>query len=399
MLSFPLLVGAVVFLLLTGLGLILWLGRAARRLESQIARLRTQLEIKERTLAQQGKSLSDLKQEATVLSRLMVVLPDLARHLSLARTTRELEESILTLAQQLLDAREVSLFTVEQETLVLKVHRGLSPETAAAAQRIPIGAGRIGWTAEKRVIMTAGDFENESNLVRDQMSRGPSPPIRTDLCAPLIHRDRFYGVLNAGRVDANPESARRLIGLITHLGVIALENVLLLDEIQQQADLDGLTTLYNVTYLYKYLDREIWKAQRYDRPITVVIFDLDHFEPFNRMFGRAEGDNVLRIVARLIKDGLRTIDIPCRYGGEEMVVILPETDREKGMYVAERTRRAVEAHPFSLKKVTLSGGLVVYPSDGRESNELLKKAEVALEQAKRSGRNRIAAYSNAPRAP
>jgi two-component system cell cycle response regulator len=160
--------------------------------------------------------------------------------------------------------------------------------------------------------------------------------------------------------------------------------------------MDSLTKLYNITYFYKYLDRELQKAQRYNRPLTVVIFDLDQFETYNRLFGRLEGDQVLRIVANTIRDGLRTVDIPCRYGGEEMAVVLPETDLENGMFVAERTRKAVEIHPFSLKHVTISAGLAVYPTDGKDPKELMKKAEAAMETAKQMGRNRIMAYSAIP---
>jgi diguanylate cyclase (GGDEF)-like protein len=187
--------------------------------------------------------------------------------------------------------------------------------------------------------------------------------------------------------------------MICHLGVIALENVLLLNENQKQADLDSLTMLYNVTYFYKYLDRELQKAQRYNRPLTVVIFDLDQFESYNQLFGRLEGDQVLRVVANIIKDGLRTVDIPCRYGGEEMAVVLPETNPEKGQFVAERIRQTTEAHPFSLKRVTISGGLAVYPNDGKDSKDLIKKAEAALNAAKKSGANRIVSYSSISAAP
>jgi diguanylate cyclase (GGDEF)-like protein len=320
-------------------------------------------------------------------------LPDLAKQLSAVHTTRELEESIVVLTQKLLDAKEVSLFAVDKDELVLRTQLGLSSEKADVVKRIKIGEGRIGWTAKKRVVMTAEDFEKESNLVKSSFQPDRFRTIRTDLCAPLVHWDRFYGVINVGEMRVPPDNGRRLTSLICNLGVIALENVMLLDEIQQQADLDSLTKLYNVTYFYKYLDREIQKAQRYDRPLTVVIFDLDQFESYNRLFGRLEGDQVLRIAGTIIRDGLRTVDIPCRYGGEELAVILPETDLDNGLFVAERTRKAVETHAFSLKHVTISGGLAVYPTDAKDPKELMKKAEAALEKAKQSGRNRIVAYS------
>ncbi|HTN44300.1 MAG TPA: sensor domain-containing diguanylate cyclase [Nitrospiria bacterium] len=375
------------------------LANTTKDLETELHHLRSQMDFKELTLTQQRQSLLQIKQETANLSRILLLLPDLAKQLSAAHTTRELEENIVQLTQKLLDAREVSLFAVEKDELVLKTQSGFSPDRADAIKRIKIGEGRIGWTAKKRVIMTADDFEKESNLVKTSFLQDRFKNIQTDLCAPLIHWDRFYGVINVGGLGAIPENGRRLIHMISHLGVIALENVLLLNENQKQADLDSLTTLYNVTYFYKYLDRELQKAHRYGRPLTVVIFDLDQFESYNQMFGRLEGDQALRVVANIIRDRLRTVDIPCRYGGEEMAVVLPETDQEKGRFVAERIRQSTEAHPFSLKRVTLSGGLAVYPVDGKDSKDLIKKAEAALGAAKKSGRNRVVSYSSISPAP
>ncbi|MBI3812261.1 MAG: sensor domain-containing diguanylate cyclase [Nitrospirae bacterium] len=397
MLLLSIIIGIAVGLLaLSGLTLLLRLSGMTRRMENDLRQLRSELELKERALSQQRQTLVNVKQEAANLSSIILLLPDLAKQLSAAHTTQELEENIVLLTQKLLDSKEVSLFAAEKDELVLRTQLGLSSERAKIVQRIKMGEGRIGWTAKKRVVMTTDDFEKESNLVKSSFQQDRFQNVRTDLCAPLVHRDRFYGVINIGEMGALPENGRRLINLICNLGVIALENVLLLDEVQQQADLDSLTKLYNVTYFYKYLDRELQKAQRYNRPLTVVIFDLDQFESYNRLFGRLEGDQILRILGNIIRDGLRTVDIPCRYGGEEMAVALPETDQENGLFVAERTRKSVEIHPFSLKHVTISGGLAVFPTDGKDPKELMKKAESALEKAKQSGRNRIVTYSSIP---
>jgi diguanylate cyclase (GGDEF)-like protein len=380
-------------LVLVGLITLARLANTTRRLESELRDLNSQLDYKERALSQQRQSLHLVRQETTTLSNILLLLPDMAKQLSRAQTTRELEETIVSLTEKLVDAREIALFACEKDELVLKAQRGLSSDKAAMVQRIKVGENRIGWTAKKRVTMTAEDFEKESNLAKSTFLRDPSKTIQTDICAPLVHWERFYGVINVGGMQVSAENGRRLMNLICNLGVIALENVLLLSQIQDQADMDSLTKLYNVTYFLKYLDRELQKAQRYDRPLTVVIFDLDQFESYNLLFGRLEGDQALRIVANLIKEGLRTVDIPCRYGGEEMAVILPETDLEKGLFVAERIRKSVENHPFSKKRVTISGGLAIYPRDGKDASELMKAVESSLESAKKLGRNRIGTYS------
>ena len=365
----------------------------SQTLAQRLLNLQSELKKKESVIKQQGRSLFQVQQDSTHLSRLVSALPDLAKQLSSVQTTQELEENIVSLTHQTLDAREVSLFTVDQDALVLKTHKGLSPKKAAAVQKVKLGEGPIGWTAKKRVVMTAEDFYGESNLAKEAFGQDRNHALQSDICAPLVHWDRFYGVINVGGMAASPEHGRRCMKLICNLGAIAMENVLLQREMQLQADLDSLTKLYNVTYFHKYMDREILKAQRYERPLTVIIFDLDHFDNYNRLLGRMEGDKVLCVVANIIKEGLRNVDIPCRYGGEEIAVVLPETDREKGLFVAERTRKAVEDYPFSPKRVTISGGLAVYPSNGKDSKGLMERAESALAQAQEKGRNRIVADS------
>jgi len=367
-----------------------------RRLESNVLDLSSQLDHKERALSQQRQSLHLVKEESANLSNILLLLPDLAKQLSRAHTTRELEETIVILTEKLVEAKEVALFACEEDELVLKAQRGLSAESAEALRRIKIGTGRIGWTARKRVTMTAVDFEKESNLAKASILKGQPQKVQSDICAPLIHWDRFYGVINVAGMRVSVENGRRLMNLICNLGVIALENVLLLTQIQEQADLDGLTKLYNVTYFLKHLDRELQKAQRYDRPLTVALFDLDQFDSYNQLFGRLEGDQVLRVVANLVKEGLRNVDIACRYGGEEIAIILPETDSGKGLSVVERIRKSVEKHPFSKKRITLSGGIALYPADGMNSSELMKAVESALDAAKKSGRNRIETHSAGP---
>jgi putative methionine-R-sulfoxide reductase with GAF domain len=201
-------------LVVAGLVTLLRLSNATKRLGSDLRHLRSQLDLKERALTQQRQSLLHIKQETANLSSILLLLPDLAKQLSAAYTTRKLEENIVLLTEKLVDAKEVALFAVEKDDLVLKSHLGLPSEKVEALKRIRIGDGRIGWTAKKRVSMTAEDFEKESNLVKKSLHLEHFKSVQTDICAPLIHRDRFYGVINVGGMGATPENSRRLMNLI-----------------------------------------------------------------------------------------------------------------------------------------------------------------------------------------
>ena len=160
---------------------------------------------------------------------------------------------------------------------------------------------------------------------------------------------------------------------------------------------DGLTGLYNHRVFDERLEQEVSRRSRTGKPISLIMIDVDHFKRLNDTYGHQEGDTVLRELAAIINGQCRhtTIDACFRYGGEEFAVILPEEHLEHALFVAERIRRAVEEHPFSIKRqhpgtaVTISLGVAVAgPNDDIGAPELLKRADDALYTSKRNGRNR-----------
>ena len=161
---------------------------------------------------------------------------------------------------------------------------------------------------------------------------------------------------------------------------------------------DELTGLYNRRYLDDVLQNEIARALRYRTTMALILMDLDHFKNVNDTYGHTTGDYVLKRVSKIIKSTLRDCDIPCRYGGEEIGIILPNTDREGVKTVCEGIRLTVAEYPFENKNfvfhVTLSAGIsFVDPKKTVEnidlSDQLIKKADSALYQAKKNGRNTI----------
>ena len=132
--------------------------------------------------------------------------------------------------------------------------------------------------------------------------------------------------------------------------------------------------------------------------MSVFIFDIDHFKKYNDTQGHLAGDEVLRSVARVLEQSLRPGDIPCRYGGEEFLVAMPDTDKAAALRAADRIREAIASHPFPhaesqpLKRLTISGGVSALRTDGLDSTELIRHADQALYQAKAAGRNRVLPY-------
>lgn len=164
---------------------------------------------------------------------------------------------------------------------------------------------------------------------------------------------------------------------------------------EQTALTDALTGLFNRAYLGQALRREISRAGRHQRPMSVVLFDVDDFKRVNDTHGHLEGDRVLVRAAAIIGENLRDIDVAARYGGEEFAVVLPETSRAGAYVVAQRIRVGIEGSLRSGRDpVTVSGGVAAYPADGVTPQQLLQKADQGLYRAKAEGKNRVAPESD-----
>jgi len=192
-----------------------------------------------------------------------------------------------------------------------------------------------------------------------------------------------------------------IIGVSIFLMVGAILGVLSRKQKKQRAILeklsvhDRLTGLYNYSYFLDSLEEEKKRADRYEDVLSLVIFDIDHFKWFNDTFGHERGNEVLKKVARTIRENTRDVDTVARYGGEEFVVLLPRTDKEQAISVAERVRKAVEGLTFKgnreqpVVQRTISGGVSTYPDDSKDAAGLVVKADEGLYQAKETGRNKI----------
>ncbi len=159
---------------------------------------------------------------------------------------------------------------------------------------------------------------------------------------------------------------------------------------------DSLTGLFNRLHFDQSYDKEVARAKRYKLELSILFFDLDNFKTINDTYGHLVGDDILRSVSSIVKAEIRAEDIGCRYGGEEIVVILPQTNKIRAYILAERIREKVETikHESSVKtkNVTISGGLATFPTDTDDETDLLQYADSALYEAKSNQKNCIATY-------
>jgi len=171
----------------------------------------------------------------------------------------------------------------------------------------------------------------------------------------------------------------------------------LFEKTDRRSKYDNLTNLFNRHYFEEILNRELARAMRHDSKLSLLLIDLDDFKVVNDEHGHQAGDAVLQNIAAMIMECKRTEDIACRYGGEELVLILPETDKLSGLVLGERIRdkigRSVTVFQQHNIKLTISGGVATFPHDADTADLLIKRADSALYHAKASGKNIIASYS------
>jgi diguanylate cyclase (GGDEF)-like protein len=173
----------------------------------------------------------------------------------------------------------------------------------------------------------------------------------------------------------------------------------LLQKTQEMSVTDGLTNLYNQTHFFLLFRLQLKKSQRYQTCFSLVIFDVDHFKNYNDNNGHLKGSGVLKQIGEIMRRCFRASDVLAKYGGDEFVIILPDSDKVGAFLAADRLREEVEKEPFEGRqqqpfgKITLSLGISSYPEHGSSVEELLDRADKALYSAKKSGRNRTILYS------
>ncbi len=244
-------------------------------------------------------------------------------------------------------------------------------------------------------------FKQKGQLIRlydaEPMLGENLPPSDIDaLILPLEHKDKLYGLLIL-RKDSFADELKQLepsfFTTLCQIVVAALENA----RLYRLATIDGLTGLFVRQFFDVQINKEFMRATRYDEKVGYLMSDIDHFKSFNDTYGHDMGDMVLRLVSDEIKKSIRNSDIAARYGGEELCVILPNTDREGSMNIAERIRKNIEnlRIPYEGESITITCSIGVSSIPDNQPvdvKEFLKQADQALYEAKNSGRNQVKFY-------
>jgi diguanylate cyclase (GGDEF)-like protein len=216
------------------------------------------------------------------------------------------------------------------------------------------------------------------------------------LCVPMISDEDVLGILVAQSVDSGGLNSEQkaLAGHLAETLAICVTNLRLRESLRNQSVRDPLTDLYNRRYLNEALKREFARVERTGSPVSIIVFDVDHFKRFNDSWGHDAGDAVLVRLARMLREIGRDSDLACRLGGEEFALVLPDCSLDQAMEVAEKIRISaqelkIHLHGKLLEPVTVSLGVASCPEQSCETAALIKAADMALYRAKAQGRDRV----------
>lgn len=337
-------------------------------------------ETLQRTIEELRGSRDELR---TVLKRLGATL----------RSTTDLDEMlgvILESAVASLGARAGAIFLLAEHgnELMLEAASGFRQDVPSSLR---VREGVAG-----HVAATGIPLLTPSRWTHPPRPAGPEPQEDTAMAVPLSRAERTIGVLalygRSGPVQFAEEDLATLASFAGQTSV-AIENVLLREEAERLSVTDSLTGVGNRRHLETVLQAEIERAQRFGHTFSVLMIDIDHFKHVNDTYGHREGDHVLvELCQRLLQVVRAPVDAVARYGGEEFVLVLPETPRAGAGVLAARVLEAVRSEPFAVGeervRMTVSAGAAGFPENGATIDALLRAADAALYEAKRSGRDR-----------
>ncbi|MCP3176641.1 sensor domain-containing diguanylate cyclase [Desulfuromonas sp. KJ2020] len=338
--------------------------------------------------------------EASAFATRMVTMVSALAQL---RQQEEVYRNIVEMSAELLHATCGSLMMLDEKGEFLRIEsaKGMN-QPLARSLSIKLGTGIAGRVAKNGFPLVVNDIEKDSRLATPNRPRFKT---KSFISVPIRIKDRTVGVLNLSDKEDQgifTENDLHILTSFTAQIAIVLDRAASMeraDLLEKLAATDALTGLYNRRFFDERLDSELSRSIRHSLSFSIMLLDLDNFKNYNDLCGHIAGDSALKKVASLLKSSGRDIDVVARFGGEEFIILLPDTSKKEAVLVAERVRHAVESHPFPQEarlpggQLTTSIGLATFPDDGDFAQALIKAADTALYQAKENGRNRTVPFT------
>ena len=372
-----------------------------KKAQAELKRSHEELELR---VAKRTAALTRSVQELEQHNREIALLGEMNDHLQVCQNQKETFPIIVRYGTKLFPSTAGGLYLYKASRVYLEqvVAWGDGLNSTPVFNPEDCWALRMGKTHRM-------DSDDQSISCRHRTNSNGS----TYICQPLTAQGEVIGLLhiqfavpedgsNSSKPVTLKASTNRLIGTLAENMAMALSNLNLREVLRLQSIRDPLTGLFNRRYMEETFERELGRVQRNRAGLTVIMFDVDHFKKYNDSFGHHAGDAVLSQLGAFLKKNVRTEDIPCRYGGEEFILIMPGLSAEGALRRAEAVRKGIadmtiEHKGQPLNCITVSMGVAAFPTHGETAKAIIQAADEALYRAKRNGRNRSFMASNIPR--
>jgi diguanylate cyclase (GGDEF)-like protein len=316
-------------------------------------------------------------------------------------TSLEIREVLLKIMQTMADYFRPSnwsllLFDESKNELYFEVVVGEAADKIKN-MRIKMGEGIAGWVAQNRQPLLVPDVNQDPRFSKkiDRISNFATQSI---VAVPMKIKNKVLGVIEViNKNEATPLSKRdmEIITTVADYAAIALENSRNYQRIQELTITDDITGLYNSRHLHQIIKNEIDRFERYHNTFSITFFDLDFFKRVNDDYGHLVGSQLLNKIAKVILKNIRRVDLAVRYGGDEFIVIMPQTSKKQAHRFTKRLRNAINSEVYFSEegfhiKVTASFGVATFGDDARSKDELLKAVDEAMYRIKNTSRDGIA---------
>jgi diguanylate cyclase (GGDEF)-like protein len=318
-------------------------------------------------------------------SRQLAFLNNISRTAISSEDAEQMLADIVAEIQKNFRFDHIGIGILDYVTKDIEIKAEAGTTAQALGRRIPLGQGilgRVARTGETALVQTTGDGQLQ----------GVMPESRAVLCIPITYGETLLGVLNveSQHEDAFAPQDVLIMKTLGDLLATALHNAFVFQKLQQQSITDGLTGIKTRRFFWESLTSEWRRASRSGRPFSVVLMDLDKFKEVNDNFGHLEGDLVLARIGRLLEQKCRQSNVVARYGGDEFVILMPETGVEQAQVLAERLRVWISTDPMiSEHGITGSFGVASFPAHGFSVEDLIRVADAGMYVSKHAGGDRV----------
>jgi diguanylate cyclase (GGDEF)-like protein len=350
--------------------------------------------LKEGALVEENEALLRANR---LIKKELAFFAEMNRALTSSGDVGDIFRTIIRGVKAITMAEACSVFLVEENfgDLLIEKIQGKSRKRAKK-MIIKQGEGIAGWVASKGVPLLVPDVKTDRRF-SPKVDRIEGARARSLVCAPIKNKGKVIGVLEAvnkaGKGAFTEDDLNMLLRLVDQ-AALAMERVTLHQKMEELVITDDLTNLFNMRYLNRSIEAEVLRSRRYSTSVSLIFMDVDYFKYINDNYGHIIGSKLLVEMGQLLLKHLRDIDIVARYGGDEFVIVLPQTILNNAMIISERIRRAIEGHHFLKSegldiRITSSFGVAAYPETAKSKEDLMRLADEAMYNVKNRTRNGV----------